>query len=291
MPKSSLLTLINSCNRVDLAEKYFPRAAAYLPRDHPNGIFKVLDDFDYKSIMVYSSDFDMIPGSNRFPLLTSGGDRIYTAGHQDPRRAGLSPRDIERVKALYTPVHIPQQEAASAPPAPSAVQGKRVSKRWHSVPFNQDAQPGQPRAWPLENDGYTYITYCYEDIACSGALAGFVAQAHTIWSEALCGSSVIFVPDSACGSETEPCLCTTNDISEASVHLMLATKGVKWPSATLGYRDLTLPRADPQMPRHHILWPANAYQFIARGPLLMAQQLGERHRQEMAKNDVAIMRR
>lgn len=211
--------------------------------------------------------------------MTIGGDRIYTGGHQDPRRAGPSPLDIERVKTLYTTVRIPPQKD---PPASPEVQGKQVSKRWHSVPFNQHAQPGQPKAWPLGNDGFTSTTYCYEDEASSSALANFVAQAHTIWSEALCGSSVIFVADSACGLDMESCLCSTKDLSEASVHLILAKKGVKWPSATLGYRDLTLPRADPQMPRHHILWPADAYRFIARGPLLMAQQLGERRRQVIA---------
>lgn len=136
-----MLILINSCNRVELARKYFPQAAAYIPRDHPDGIFKVSDDFDYKSIMVYSSDLDMVTGSNRFPLMTTGGDRIYTGSHQDPRRAGLSPRDIARVKALYTPVHISQRQGSSAPPKPSELQGKQVSKRWHSIPED-------PRVWP-----------------------------------------------------------------------------------------------------------------------------------------------
>lgn len=285
MPKSSLLTLINSCNRVDLAQKYFAQAAAYLPRDHSNGIFKVSDDFDYKSIMVYSSDSDMVPGSNRFPLLTTGGDRIYTGGHHDPRRAGLSPRDIERVKALYTPVGIPQQEVAPTPPAPPVSPGrqeKQVTKRWHSVAPNPGNLPGHTKAWPrlyCDADD-TVIPYCYEDQASHDALSGLFFAGQARWAAAFVRAGPVFAADFACDINQGPCLCTARDISEVSVHIKLAQHGQTWPISTFGYRYPEIPKTDPHMPRHYILWPANAGKFNERGPLYMAHQIGEKYRRK-----------
>jgi len=75
--------------------------------------------------MGVNSFVNMVPGSNRFPLTTTSGDLIFSGGHEDPRRAGLSPKDIERVRALYTPVHIPpQQDPPASPPLPGR-QAKR----------------------------------------------------------------------------------------------------------------------------------------------------------------------
>lgn len=174
----------------------------------------------------------MVAGTQRFPLLTTGGQLINTGGHQDPSRAGLSRMDIERVRALYTPIHIPPQHVLRATPvqgslaasitnsehpwlsvevagmlstivgpvptqspisanssealelgkkyavdiqcahsAPSALLvapapfrplgtlGRQITKRWYSVPLDQDAPPEAKRAWPACKDGTRTINY------------------------------------------------------------------------------------------------------------------------------------
>ena len=90
--------------------------------------------------MGVNSFVNMVPGSNRFPLTTTSGDLIFTGGHEDPRRAGLSPKDIERVRALYTPVHIPPQQDSPASPASPPLPG-RQAKRYVAANNTQSAQP------------------------------------------------------------------------------------------------------------------------------------------------------
>ena len=223
--------------------------------------------------MVYSSDMEMVPGSNRFPLLTIGGDRIHMGGHQDPRRAGLSPMDIERVKALYTQGNIPQQQAGTTPPAPSVSprrQEKQVTKRWHSIPAGPQVWPVNPMCF-----GYTYIFYCFQDQASYGDLGDLFLRGLARWAPALRGSGLIFVPDLACYQQ--PCLCTAQGVGEATLRIMLSQHGDAWPSTTLGYTDPQpgVPTLHPGLPHNFIIWPADAGRFLERGALYMAQQIGE----------------
>lgn len=231
--------------------------------------------------MVYSSDVHMVPGTNRFPLLTTEGDRIITGGHQDPRRAGLSPMDIERVKKLYPRERVAPQHSAGEQ------SGIGVTKRWHSVGFNTGAQSGPFTAWPssCDDSGSAPITFCYEDGAANDALGDLFAEGLSKWTTAILASGVIFAPDPACGPDyLEPCLCSRGDISEVTVHIMLARYGETWPSSTIGYTDPRTPRAFPNMPRHYILWPADAGKLKARGPLYMSHHIGERLRRMVGKH-------
>ena len=221
--------------------------------------------------MVFSSDVYMVPGSNRFPLLTTGGAQIFTGGHPDPRRAGLSRMDIERVMRLY-----PKRRGAP-PQAPGGRPGKRVTKRWHTIPFESEARPEHARAWPaFACDGTTWITYCYENQAAHDALNGLFMLGLAKWAQGFRQSSIVFAADPACGiNHLEPCLCTENGILEHTVHIMQGRDGetITWPLSTLGYREPS--PADDNMPIHFIQWPTNAGIFNARGPLFMAQQIGE----------------
>ena len=221
--------------------------------------------------MIYSSTVHMIPGTDRFPLLTTSGDRIYTGGHQDPRRAGLSSMDIERVKRLYP------KRSGAAQLAPEGRPRKRVTKRWHSIPFESEASPAHARAWPAwECDSITYIFYCFEDQASYDALNDLFLSGLAKWARAFLRSSIVFAADTACGPNAlEPCLCSDNGIAETSVHIMQGKHGEVWPFSSLGYTRPSIAKVYPNMPRHFIQWPSNAGIFNARGPLHMAQQIGK----------------
>jgi hypothetical protein len=136
------LILAASCKRYDLAEKYFPNAAAWIPlpfcNDH--GIFS--EEFEYKSIMIYSSTDttynDIQP--RKYAITTKRGDLIYQGGDPDPELAGLSKMDIERVAALYPIENAEPQSAQETPPtkrSSDANSDAQIAKRWFSIPADQ----------------------------------------------------------------------------------------------------------------------------------------------------------
>jgi hypothetical protein len=58
--------------------------------------------------MIYDPFFGMLEDVRRFPLMTNDEEVIYTGGHPNPDKAGLSKLDIERVAALYIKKHAGQ---------------------------------------------------------------------------------------------------------------------------------------------------------------------------------------
>ena len=161
-----LLTLIR-CSRVDLAWKYFPQAANWLPQDlHPTA--QLSTQFDYDSIMIYDSKTGRAPGAEGFPLVTAAGDPIHLGGNPDPEQAGISDLDIERVVELYSTAPVDSHSTPGGSP------GKRVTKRWWSVPITDTG--AETRVWPIWNDGTTYITFRYEDQNAYNALGNLFTQ-------------------------------------------------------------------------------------------------------------------
>jgi len=53
--RTLVLKLIISCERDDLAKKYFPQVRSYLPRPDQAPRYRASEKFDYKSIMNYNS--------------------------------------------------------------------------------------------------------------------------------------------------------------------------------------------------------------------------------------------
>ena len=211
------------------------------------------------------------------------GGIIFSGGTGDMNRAGPLPIDIERIKGLY-PAQPQPNFHQYAPPVPLwqlgnrsvAAKGppaKRVTKRWHSIPFNQNVQPGQPKAWPSCN-GYTLIFYCFENQASSDTLGDLFEEALDKWRPATDVSSLLFATDPAC--EQLPCICTTPGVAEETVHIKLGLVGEpNWSASTLGYRGPSIPNALPHLPRHFIHWPAAPVNFGDRDVVYMAQHLGE----------------
>lgn len=224
-------------------------------------------ELDYKSIMIYSSYMGRAPNTQRWPLLTTQGERFRIGGNEDPELAGPSPMAIERVKKLYPKGSGARQQAP----------GKGAVKRWHTIPFESEARPDHARAWPAwVCDFTTYIFYCFEDQASHDALNDFFLSGLAKWAQAFLRSSIVFVADTACGADySVPCLCSADGIAETSVHIMQAKHGQTWPFSSLGYTKPSIAKVYPNMPRHFIQWPTNTGTFNARGPLHMAQQIGK----------------
>lgn len=97
------------CKIQGLAQKYFPQAGQYLPREDEDYFqHSESGEFDYNSIMIYDSFYGMLEGVQRFPLMTYDENVIYMGGHWNPDKAGLSKLDVERVAALYPKQHAGQ---------------------------------------------------------------------------------------------------------------------------------------------------------------------------------------
>ena len=276
--KSSLTPII-SCTSYSLAHKYFQQAAVYLPRIHAPGVSSMSYDFDYKSIMIYSSDCHMVPGSNRFPLLTIEGDQIFVGGHQDPRRAGLSPMDIERVTKLYPKESVDSHSKPAEPP------GKPVTKRWWSVPDIHDVNANDAQPWPASADGSHTITFCFGSQAVWGELGEFFTRALAKWAVAIQASSLEFAPDPAC--DRSPCLCRTPGVADHTLHILQAVPGHPLFTArtSIGYQNPHIPRLQG-LPRHYLIWPANTNQLgdASYSGLIMAHELGGTTRPRSSRN-------
>lgn len=243
----------------------------YLPRGDRASELRASEQLDYKSIMIYSSYMGRAPNTQRWPLLTAQGECIWNGGNENPELAGPSPTDIERVKKLYL-------KGSGAPrQAHGGRSEKRVSKRWHTIPFESEAGPGHARAWPAwVCDSTTYIFYCFEDQASHDALNDLFLSGLAKWAQAFRRSSVVFAADTACGAYyLVPCLCSTPGVKETTLHIIQGKRGEMWPFSTLGYTKPSIDKVYPTLPRHFIQWPTNAGVFNARGPLFMAQQIGE----------------
>lgn len=136
-----------------------------MPRGDWASEHRASEQLDYKSIMIHSSHMCRAPNTQRWSLLTARGERIWIGGNEDPELAGPSPMDIERVKKLYPKGSSAHQQA------PEGGSGKRVTKRWHTIPFESEARPEHARAWPAwVCESTTYIFYCFEDQASHDAL-------------------------------------------------------------------------------------------------------------------------
>lgn len=158
--------------------------------------------------------------------------------------------DIERVKKFYSKGSGAHQQGPEGRP------GKRVKKRWHTIPFESEACPDHARAWPAwVCDSTTYVLYCFEHQASYDALTDLFLSGLEKWAQAFRTSSV--------------------GIVETSVHIMQPKHGQTWPFSSLGYTKPPIAKVCPSMPRHFIRWPTNTGISNARGPLHMAQQIGE----------------
>ena len=221
----------------------------------------------------------MVPGSNRFPLLTIEGDQIFVGGHQDPRRAGLSPMDIERVTKLYP------KESADSHSTPAEPPGKSIAKRWWSVPDVQNVDPNQDQPWPASPDGSHTITFCFESQAVWGELGEFFTRALAKWAVAIQVSSLEFAPDPAC--DRSPCLCRTPGVADHTLHILQAVPGHPLLTArtSIGYKNPNLPR-QPGLPRHHLIWPADTDSLGTQSEsgLIMAHESGGTTRPKSSRN-------
>ena len=261
--------------------------------------------------MIHDSSTGKAPGQPNYPLVSSGyhDEVLLTGGNADPNLARPSRLDIERVKTLY-PAR--RANAPPAPRSPFGPPGKRSvianatqstqacrkvavsgvplgsvptvqpsgapaanrsTKRWYSVPLEQDAPAGVKRPWPGCNDGTRTINYCFEDEASHKELAELFAKGLAKWAPAMHVSSLVFAPDTACTSELHSrCLCRTPGIEEATLRIMLTEDGS--PQATAGYLPLSVAAA-PGRPRHHIAWPNDPDLFGAGAHLIMAHEIGK----------------
>ena len=140
---------------------------------------------------------------------------------------------------------------------------------------------GGGRIPALVCDSTTYIFYCFEDQASHDALNDLFLSGLAKWAQAFRRSSVVFAADTACGADyLVPCLCSTPGVQETTLHIIQGKRGEMWPFSTLGYTKPSIDKVYPTLPRHFIQWPTNAGVFNARGPLFMAQQIGEAPRRQ-----------
>ena len=282
-----------------LAQRYYKEAMNWLPYNEGQWNMKYSGPSDAASIMMFASDVDKNPRVQDFPLVTTGGRRIYIGGNPDPGKAGISNLDIQRVLELY-PIQSVGSRAApeGAPSTPGNSDsmpedshwstgqspGKAVTKRWWSVKEDYLAEDNKPRAWPGSGDGSRIVTYCFQDQRAWDNLGPLFTRALDKWDVAMRVSSLEFAPDTAC--RQVPCLCTTPNVADTSLHIMQAQEGVQMSLAvsTMGYRNHNIP-VQAGMPRHYVLWPANTNLFgsPAQGILMMAHELGERTRPKASK--------
>jgi hypothetical protein len=264
------LTPIASCTRPDIAGRYLTQALSYMPRDDLAPLHEASPQLDPDSLMLFPSTLGRAQGALSWPLLTARGSQINPGGNPDPNRAGLSRGDIERVRTMY-----PQRRVAPRQATEETLE-KQVAKRWFTVPYTPPGAPPQGlQAWPpWPNTHRQTITYCYEDQPAADALTRLFEAGLAKWAPAFRVSNVEFITDPNCFQL--PCLRTTSQVSPVTVHIMQAR--VTWPLSTLGYRDHRTPVLDPRRPRHFIQWPAPPVNFQRRGPLYMAQAIGERSR-------------
>jgi len=113
-----LLTLIHSCTRSELARKYLRAADRFIPLSVNNDLFETSRVFDYQSLMTSDSFTNKDPGQELYPLLSLHGEpMLLSGGNADPKLAGPSPLDIERVAALYpSEFHATDLGQTPAPP-------------------------------------------------------------------------------------------------------------------------------------------------------------------------------
>jgi hypothetical protein len=214
-------------------------------------------DFDYKSIMIYSSTLGAVDDDH--PLYkAANGDLIWMGGNADPELGRLSLLDIECVALLYPEQHVNRREnpprkrssdanalevvspseltTTTGPvstdfPRPAndsntsqTAADAQVAKRWFSLPTSQEAQPGIVGLWPAcGGDGRPHIvTYCFQNGHVWQQTNAVFLEALAKWSRAIIRSSLAFAPDPACtGGELVQCLCSAG-VDEVTVHIMLS---------------------------------------------------------------------
>ena len=149
----------------------------------------------------------------------------------------------------------------------------RSTKRWYSVPLEEDAPAGAKRPWPACDDGIRTINYCFEDAASHKELAELFAKALAKWARAMQVSSLVFAPDAACTGELQNrCLCSTSGVADTTLHIMLTEDGGA--EATVGYLPPSV-AVSPGRARHHLVWPADPDFFGASASLIMAHEIGK----------------
>ena len=168
----------------------------------------------------------------------------------------------------------PAPPAAPAPFGSPGPLGQNITKRWYSVPLDQDALPEGQRAWQACKDGKCTINYCFEDAASHKELAEVFAKGLAKWAPAMHVSSLDFAPDDVCTGDMQTrCLCTTPGVEETTLHIILTEQG--GPEATVGYLPPSVTNHDPSKPRHHITWPNDPHFFGKAAPLMMAHEIGK----------------
>lgn len=193
------------------------------------------------------------------------GKRSVTANDTEPTQPWLR---VEGPGGFTTAIGpVPSEQPTEAPAA------NRSTKRWYSVPLEQDAPTEAKHPWPTCNDGTRTINYCFEDEASHKELAELFARGLAKWAPAMHVSSLVFAPDAACtGDLHSRCLCSTPGVEENTLHIMLTEDGS--PQATVGYLPSSVAVASGR-PRHHIAWPDDPDLFGAGAHLIMAHEIGK----------------
>ena len=306
-----LLILATSCSTRELAQRYFRQATPFIPFFDP--AYLTSRYFDPRSLMIFDSWVGRAANQLAYPLVSTSGDRLLMiGGNANPDLSGPSPVDIQRVQALYpAPPQGNQQQAPGAPPGKRSVAedstkseqpwykvegpggfsttvgpvptaqptkappAKSPTKRWYSLPLENEAAPDGKRPWPACKDGTRTINYCFEDASSHKELAELFGKALAKWAPAMHASSLTFAPDAACSGELQSrCLCSTPEVAETTLHIILTEKGGA-PEATIGYLPPSATIPDHGTSRHHIVWPNDPDFFGAAAPLLIAHEIGK----------------
>jgi len=61
----------------------------------------------------------------------------------------------------------------------------RVTKRWWTVPLDQETRPEDVRVWPPCADGTRTVTFCFENVDTYHTVIGILALALAKWAPAM----------------------------------------------------------------------------------------------------------
>lgn len=109
-----------------------------------------------------------------------------------------------------------------------------VNKRWYSVPLEEDAPVGFPVPWPSNGIGSRPIRYCFGDDESYEALHKDLMGGIAKWVRATRYSSLVFVPDPACGVAPHGrCICNVAGVRIGALHIFSSSQDTQ--GATSGY--------------------------------------------------------
>lgn len=145
--RKPLLTSITRCANPRLAKMYFREAWHWMPWPRPSKEYTNARAYDFDSIMHYPSSPKTGPP---YALLrhkkdlshgepTDPENLIYMGGNKDPKEAGPTEMDIERVKALYPRKRL---SAGTQSPSVDTKPGAADDDDDNENPGSGDGKPG-----------------------------------------------------------------------------------------------------------------------------------------------------